>query len=77
MTVAALLPQHWEMKLVDRNVSEVQEADWAWAELVIISGMIVQKADMAAQIAEAKRRGIPVAVGGPFASSTPMRRNWP
>jgi radical SAM superfamily enzyme YgiQ (UPF0313 family) len=71
VTVAALLPQTWEMKLVDRNVSEVQEADWAWAELVIISAMIVQKADMAAQIAEAKRRGIPVAVGGPFASSTP------
>ncbi len=71
VTVAALLPQHWEMKLVDRNVSEVQEADWAWAELVIISGMIVQKADMAAQIAEAKRRGLAVAVGGPFASSTP------
>ena len=71
VTVAALLPQQWEMKLVDRNVSEVQEADWAWAELVIISGMIVQKADMAVQIAEAKRRGLPVAVGGPFASSTP------
>jgi len=71
VTVAALLPQTWEMKLVDRNVSEVQEADWAWAELVIISAMIVQKADMAAQIAEAKRRGILVAVGGPFASSTP------
>jgi radical SAM superfamily enzyme YgiQ (UPF0313 family) len=71
VTVAALLPQTWEMRLVDRNVSEVQEADWAWAELVIISAMIVQKADMAAQIAEAKRRGILVAVGGPFASSTP------
>jgi radical SAM superfamily enzyme YgiQ (UPF0313 family) len=59
------------MRLVDRNVSEVQEADWAWAELVIISGMIVPKADMAVQIAAAKRRGLPVAVGGPFASSTP------
>jgi radical SAM superfamily enzyme YgiQ (UPF0313 family) len=33
--------------------------------------MIVQKADMAAQIAKAKQRGLPVAVGGPFASSTP------
>ena len=71
VTVAALLPQHWEMKLVDRNVREVTEAEWAWAELVVISGMIVQKADMAAQIAKAKALGIPVAVGGPFASSTP------
>ena len=71
VTVAALLPQHWEFKLADRNVREVTEAEWAWAELVIISGMIVQKGDMATQIANAKQRGLPVAVGGPFASSTP------
>ncbi|MFM7515229.1 MAG: B12-binding domain-containing radical SAM protein, partial [Cyanobium sp.] len=71
VTVAALLPQSWEMKLVDRNVREVREEEWAWAELVVISGMIVQKADMAEQIARAKARGLPVAVGGPFASSTP------
>ncbi|MCP9772487.1 DUF4070 domain-containing protein [Synechococcus sp. Tobar12-5m-g] len=71
VTVAALLPQHWEFKLADRNVREVTEEEWNWAELVIISGMIVQKADMAAQMAKAKQRGLPVAVGGPFASSTP------
>ena len=71
VTVAALLPQHWEMKLVDRNVREVTPAEWDWAELVVISGMIVQKADMAVQVSKAKERGIPVAVGGPFASSTP------
>jgi radical SAM superfamily enzyme YgiQ (UPF0313 family) len=71
VTVAALLPQTWEMKLVDRNVREVSEAEWDWAELVVISGMIVQKADMAVQIGRAKDRGLPVAVGGPFASSTP------
>jgi hypothetical protein len=71
VTVAALLPQSWEMKLVDRNVREVNQAEWDWAELVVISGMIVQKADMAVQIGKAKERGLPVAVGGPFASSTP------
>ena len=71
VTVAALLPQDWEMKLVDRNVREVTEEEWSWAELVIISGMIVQKDDMAVQIGKAKQRGLPVAIGGPFASSTP------
>ena len=70
-TVAALLPQDWEMKLVDRNVRDVTEAEWDWAELVVISGMIVQKDDMQVQIREAKRRGLLVAVGGPYASSTP------
>ena len=43
VTVAALLPQQWQMKLVDRNVREVTEEEWNWAELVVISGMIVQK----------------------------------
>ena len=71
VTVAALLPQEWEMKLVDRNVREVTEEEWNWAEMVIISGMIVQKEDMAVQIAKAKKLGLPVAVGGPYASSTP------
>ncbi|MEI6828562.1 MAG: DUF4070 domain-containing protein [Synechococcaceae cyanobacterium ELA445] len=71
VTVAALLPQSWEMKLADRNVREVSDEEWDWAELVIISGMIVQKEDMQRQIAKAKARGLPVAVGGPFASSTP------
>ncbi|MDY6937495.1 MAG: B12-binding domain-containing radical SAM protein [Cyanobacteriota bacterium] len=71
VTVAALLPQEWELRLVDRNVSDLSEADWDWAELVILSGMIVQKPDMLAQIREAKRRGKAVAVGGPYATALP------
>ncbi len=68
-TVAAILPQDWEFRLVDRNVSDLTEADWDWAELILTSGMIVQKDDMLAQIGEAKRRGKKVAVGGPYATS--------
>jgi hypothetical protein len=43
VTVAAILPQEWEFKLVDRNVRQVTEAEWAWADLVILSAMIVKK----------------------------------
>ncbi len=71
ITVAAILPQTWSLKLVDLNVREVDEAEWAWADLVILSGMIVQKDDMIAKIHEAKRRGKPVAVGGPYPTSLP------
>ena len=71
ITVAAILPQKWEFKLVDRNIRQLAESEWNWAELVIISGMIVQKEDLLAQIQEAKRRGIPVAVGGPYPTSLP------
>jgi radical SAM superfamily enzyme YgiQ (UPF0313 family) len=70
-TVAAILPQTWEFRLVDRNVRYESDADWYWADLVIISGMIVQKPDMLYLIESAKRRGKLVAVGGPYVSSVP------
>ena len=72
ITVAAILPQKWEYRLVDHNVEEISESDWDWAELVILSGMIVQKNDMLAQIAEAKSRNKLVAVGGPYATTSPQ-----
>lgn len=71
LTVAALLPQEWEYRLVDRNVKPETAADWDWAELVIVSGMIVQKDDLLYSIREAKRHGKLVAVGGPYVTSVP------
>lgn len=71
ITVAALLPRDWEMKLVDRNVRSVREEEWIWADLIIISAMIVQKEDMIALIQDARARGKPVAVGGPYPTSMP------
>jgi radical SAM superfamily enzyme YgiQ (UPF0313 family) len=71
VTVAAILPQEWEFKLCDRNIRSVSEAEWAWADLVILSAMIVQKPDFLDLIQEAKRRGKRVAVGGPYATALP------
>ncbi len=71
ITVAAILPQTWEFRLVDRNVGLETEADWEWADLVIVSGMIVQKPDLLYLIGEAKQRGKIVAAGGPYVTSVP------
>ena len=71
ITVAAILPQDWQFKLVDRNVRHVREEEWAWADLVMLSAMIVQKEDMLAQIREAKQRNKLVAVGGPYSTALP------
>ena len=71
VTVAAILPQEWEFKLVDRNVRAVTESEWAWADIVILSAMIVQREDLVDQIKEAKRHGKLVAVGGPYPTSVP------
>lgn len=71
VTVAALLPQEWEFKLVDRNIRPVTEDEWAWADLVMFSAMIVQQEDFLGQIREAKRREKRVVVGGPYPTSIP------
>jgi radical SAM superfamily enzyme YgiQ (UPF0313 family) len=72
ITVAAILPQEWDFKLVDCSIREVTPAEWEWADLVILSAMIVQKEDFNAQIQEAKRYGKPVAVGGPYPTALPQ-----
>ena len=71
VTVAAILPQEWEFKLVDRNIRAVTEAEWEWADVCIFSAMIVQKQDLLDQIKAAKQRGKLVAVGGPYPTSVP------
>ncbi|MFN9858766.1 MAG: B12-binding domain-containing radical SAM protein, partial [Pseudanabaena sp.] len=71
ITVAAILPQEWNFKLVDRNIRSITEEEWQWADMVILSAMIVQKDDLLSLIKEAKRRGKKVACGGPYPTSSP------
>lgn len=71
LTVAALLPRGWQVHLVDLNVEPVNDWMWAWADLVMTSGMIIQRPNMLALIREAKARGKTVVAGGPYASSLP------
>ncbi len=70
-TVAALFPDSWDFKLVDRNIRPVTEDEWQWAEIIFCSAMVVQKQDLFEQIAAAKQRGKTVVVGGPYATSVP------
>lgn len=71
ITLAALLPQEWEFTVVDLAARPVGEDDWNWADLVMISGMIVHRLSMIGLVHEAKRRGKKVVVGGPYATSAP------
>lgn len=71
ITIAAMLPSHWEIKMFDRNVRYETQADWDWCDLVIISAMIIQKADFRDLIQKGVALGKQVAVGGPFPTSVP------
>ena len=72
LTLAALLPADWELRLVDLNARPLRPDDWDWAELVMLSGMIVQREGLLNLIREAKARHKTVVVGGPFATSVPQ-----
>lgn len=72
ITVAALLPQDWEIRFCDRNVTLETAEDWQWCDLVIISAMLVQKPDFHALIKKAVQLGKKVAVGGPYPTSLPQ-----
>ena len=72
ITVAALLPGDWEFRLADLNTRQLRADDWDWAELVMLSGMIVQRDGLLNLIREAKARHKTVVVGGPFATSVPQ-----
>jgi radical SAM superfamily enzyme YgiQ (UPF0313 family) len=71
ITIAAMLPQSWSIRLVDRNAEELSDDDLAWADLVMVGGMIVQRWDTLEVIDLCHARGKPVALGGPAVTSSP------
>lgn len=71
ITVAALLPPDWPVRLVDRNVEELRDEDLDWADLVMVGGMMPQQQDARRVIALAQARGRPVVIGGPDVTSSP------
>ena len=71
ITVAAMLPASWTIRLVDRNVEELTDGDIEWADLVMTGGMLPQHTDLVEIIDLCRARGKPVAIGGPAATSVP------
>ena len=73
ITVAALLPRDWPVRLIDRNVDELRDADLDWADLVMTGGMLPQQRDTLRIVSQAHARGRPVVVGGPDVTASPSR----
>jgi radical SAM superfamily enzyme YgiQ (UPF0313 family) len=71
ITVAALLPSSWIVRLVDRNAEELTGQDLEWADLVMTGGMLPQQPDTLEVIDLCHAKGKPVVVGGPAVTSTP------
>lgn len=72
LTVAALLPSEWELRLVDENVRPLTQADYDFADTVWIGAMLPQRESALALVRAAKARGRHVVCGGPLTSSLPQ-----
>jgi radical SAM superfamily enzyme YgiQ (UPF0313 family) len=66
LTVAAMLPSDWELRLVDLNVRDLRPDDLAWADIALVSAMIVQRKSAEEVIARCKEAGLKVVAGGPL-----------
>jgi len=73
ISVAALLPQDWEFRLVDMNVEGLRRDDIRWADVVLSSGMLVQEPSMHAIVSQARELGKRTVVGGPACTTSPER----
>ncbi len=71
ITVAAMLPKDWDVRLVDCNVEQLEDKDLAWADVVFTGGMLPQQTSALKIIERAQALCKPVVVGGPDATSSP------
>jgi len=66
LTVASLLPKHWDKKLVDLNVKSLTDQDLKWADFVFLSAMNVQEESVREILEQCKKTGTKVVAGGPL-----------
>lgn len=71
LTVAAMLPEAWEKKLVDMTVTALKDRDLLWADYVLISAMVIQKESTRQVINRCKTLKVKTVAGGPLFTCEP------
>ena len=65
LTIAAMFPPGYDLRVVDMNVASLEDSDLEWADMVFTSTMIVQRTSLENVIERCNRAGVPVVAGGP------------
>ncbi len=55
LLIAAYMPESWPVRFIDENIAAATAADLAWADIVLVSGMHIQRPQIH-DIAHARRR---------------------
>ncbi|MEI6846938.1 MAG: DUF4070 domain-containing protein [Chlorobiaceae bacterium] len=69
LTIASMLPESWDKKLVDLNVSALSSEEIEWADMVWISAMAIQQESVRKVIMLCNKSGVKIVAGGPLFTS--------
>jgi radical SAM superfamily enzyme YgiQ (UPF0313 family) len=73
LLIANYLPAAWPVKFIDENMYAAQAADFKWADVVLVTGMHIQAAEIHDICRRAKGYGKVTALGGPSVSAAPEK----
>ncbi len=69
ITIASMLPDDWDLKLVDMNVEDLKDEQIKWADVVLMGAMVVQKESVREVVARSKAANKTIIAGGPLFAS--------
>ena len=70
-TLAALLPQRWDIRIHDLNLEPLQSEELEWADAVLVSGMLAQSDSIRDVLRRARSMGKRTVLGGPAPTTSP------
>jgi hopanoid C-2 methylase len=71
LLIANYLPESWSVRFVDENMTRATAADFAWADVVFVTGMHIQAAQIHDIRDRARAADKVTALGGPSVSAAP------
>jgi radical SAM superfamily enzyme YgiQ (UPF0313 family) len=69
LTLAAMTPAGYSIRLVDMNCVPLEDEQIEWADLVVFSAMMMQQRTLFGAAGRCRARGKPVVFGGPYPTS--------
>jgi radical SAM superfamily enzyme YgiQ (UPF0313 family) len=66
LTVAGMLPDKWEKKMIDLNIEKLSDNDILWADYVFIGAMYIQKDSLLEVAKRCRQLGVKTIGGGPI-----------